>query len=76
MTMSVPVALGERSYHIHIGEGLLAQAGELLAPHAKGRIAVVTDDVVEKLHYRAFASGLEQCGLKPEPIVLPAGEQV
>jgi 3-dehydroquinate synthase len=76
MTMSVPVALGERSYHIHIGEGLLSQSGELLAPHAKGRVAVVTDEVVNKLHYGAFAAGLEQAGLKPEPIVLPAGEHV
>jgi 3-dehydroquinate synthase len=76
MTMSVPVALGARSYHIHIGEGLLAQSGELLAPHAKGLVPVVTDETVAKLHYGAFAAGLEQAGLQPVRIVLPAGEHV
>ena len=76
MTMSVPVALGERSYHIHIGEGLLAQSGELLAPHAKGRVPVVTDETVAKLHYATFAAALEQAGMTPVPVVLPAGEHV
>ena len=32
MTTSVPVSLGERSYHIHIGERLIESAGALLAP--------------------------------------------
>jgi len=76
MTMSVPVALGERSYHIHIGEGLLAQGGELLAPHAKGRVPVVTDETVAKLHYATFAHALEQAGMTPVLVVLPAGEHV
>ena len=29
---TVPVALGDRSYDIHIGEGLLAKAGDIVAP--------------------------------------------
>ena len=36
MSETIHVALGERSYDIHAGEGLLAQAGALLAPFARG----------------------------------------
>jgi hypothetical protein len=33
--MTVAVALGDRSYDILIGDGLLARAGELVKPHLK-----------------------------------------
>jgi 3-dehydroquinate synthase len=77
MTTSVPVALGERSYQIHIGGGLLSKAGELLAAHAgKARkIPVVTDEVVARLHYPVFAESLRAAGFTPAPLVLPPGEQ-
>jgi len=40
----IEVGLGERSYSIAIGAGLLDRAGELLAPHARsGRIVAVSD---------------------------------
>ena len=32
---TVPVSLGDRSYEIEIGEGLLARAGEIVAPLLK-----------------------------------------
>jgi len=79
MSISIPVALGDRSYHVHIGEALLNSAGELLAPHlsksASRRIPVVTDDTVARLHYPTFAQSLSAAGLTAAPIVLPAGEQ-
>jgi len=79
MSTSVPVALGERSYQIHIGEGLLKSAGSLLLPHlgksSSRRIPVVTDETVARLHYPAFAQALSGAGLAPSPIVLPPGEQ-
>jgi 3-dehydroquinate synthase len=79
MTQRVTVALGERSYDIHIGEGQLAKAGELLAPllgkSAPRRVPVVTDETVARLCYPQFATSLEAAKLEPAPIVLPPGEQ-
>ena len=44
------VDLGDRSYPIHIGSGLLDQA-ELLKPHIAGRqVCVVSDDTVAPLY--------------------------
>lgn len=48
---SVPVALGDRSYDIIIGTGLLGQAQDLIAPHLAGRkVLVVSDDTVSGLY--------------------------
>ena len=80
MSVIVPVALGDRSYDVHIGPDLLGDAGRLLAPllgkGATGRqVAVVTDENVAHLHYPRFASGLDEVGLTAAPIILPPGEQ-
>ena len=78
MTASVQIALGMRSYLVHIGGGLIARSGELLAPLVrKGarQVPVVTDATVAALYYQAFAKSLEAAGLTPMPIVLPQGEQ-
>ena len=56
MTVTVDVALGDRSYPIHIGAGLLAMAGSLLVAMApRGRLAVVTDATVASLHLDAVS---------------------
>jgi len=79
MSLTVPVALGERSYDIHIGPGLLAKSGELLAAQLEKtsprRIPVVTDESVARLYYSRFAASLTAAALAPVPIVLPPGEQ-
>jgi len=35
MTRIITVGLGERAYAIHVGHGLIAQAGALIKPFAK-----------------------------------------
>ena len=77
--MIVDVALGSRSYEIHIEPGLLARAGPLLSPlvrpkPAGRRLAVVTDQAIAKLHLPAFAAGLAAAGISIEPVILPPGE--
>ena len=47
---TLQVALGRRSYPIHIGGGLLEQAEELLHPLGVGRWAIVCDDTVAALY--------------------------
>ena len=66
----VPVALGARSYDVRIEAGLLARAGEHLAPLAKGRPFVIVTDENLRQHLPTL-----QAAIGPsEAIVLPAGE--
>ena len=73
-TNIVNVALAGRSYDIHVGRGLVDRAGALLAPLAKGIVPVVTDETVAALHLAKVTGSLQAAGLRPIPIVLPAGE--
>ncbi len=67
----VPVNLGERSYDIIIGRGLLAKAGEYLHRLGKySRIAVVSEERVWQEHGAALASGLPE----HHQVILPALE--
>jgi len=71
---TLEVALGERSYPIHIGAGLLARP-ELFAPHVRGRFApVVTNATVAPLYAEAIERTLEAAGARTLRIVLPDGE--
>jgi len=75
MTDSVHVPLGERSYDIHVGPGLFARAGELLAPVARGVVPVVTDENVARLHLDAFLLSIQKSGIDPRRVIVPAGEK-
>ncbi|MGK6355643.1 3-dehydroquinate synthase [Sphingomonas sp. DT-207] len=71
---TVPVALGERSYDVRIESGLLARAGEALAPLGRGRpMPIVTDS---HLHgpLATLQASLAEAGIASEAIVLPPGE--
>jgi 3-dehydroquinate synthase len=73
--MTLRVDLPGREYDIHIGEGLIGQAGELLRPHLRRpRVAVVTDAHVAERHWPAFREVLERDGIGAEALVLPPGE--
>lgn len=70
---TVNVELGDRSYPIHIGAGLLARADQL-APHIQGsRVAVVTNDTVAPLYLERVMQILQRW--QPLCVVLPDGEQ-
>lgn len=69
------VDLGERSYNIVIGEGLLANLGALIETHAPAkRIALVTDEHVAPLHLETAIESLTNHGIRAFPIILPPGE--
>jgi len=56
---TIPVRLASRSYDVHAGPGLLARAGELIAPFApSGRVFVVTDSNVAEAHLQTLITGL------------------
>lgn len=72
---TVTVALGTRSYPIHIGSGLLEHGAEMIAGAGDWRkCAVVTDETVAGLHLATLQDSLSRTGLAVEPIVVPAGE--
>lgn len=69
------VALGSRSYPIHIGENLLTRA-DLVLPHLlRKQVAVVTNTTVAPLYLDRFCQPLRDAGVAIVPIVLPDGEQ-
>lgn len=72
---TVDVSLAERSYPIHIGEGLLDQP-ELVLPHlAQKRAAIVTNETIGPIYLDRFASTLESAGVSTVRITLPDGEE-
>jgi 3-dehydroquinate synthase len=69
------VALGDRSYPIHIGSGILGDAA-LYAPHVSGRrVAVVTNTVVAPLYLARLQGALGAADARPLAIVVEDGEQ-
>ena len=75
-TETVHVSLGERSYDILIGSGLIARAGQEIASRLPGiRAAVVTDENLAKLHLPSLLSALEAAGITATPVVVAAGEK-
>jgi 3-dehydroquinate synthase len=74
MSEIIPVGLGSRAYEIHVGPGLLAQAGALLSPGVRGMLPIVTDEHVAPLHLKTLQDSLEASGLRSKAIILPPGE--
>ena len=73
---ALTVDLGERSYDIFVGDGLLAGAGKLIAPIlAEPRAVVITDENVEKHCLGTLEKSLDESGIDHQSIVLEAGEQ-
>lgn len=69
---TLKVELGERSYPIHIGEGLLDRP-ELLTPYIAGKqVAIVSNSTVAPLYIERLTKSLT--GYNVLPIVLPDGE--
>ncbi len=70
---TLPLDLGDRSYPIYIGSGLLNQA-DLLKKHIAGsRVAIVTNTTVAPLYLAKMRAHLSK--LKPVEVILPDGEQ-
>jgi 3-dehydroquinate synthase len=71
----VNVPLGNRSYRIIIGGGLLARMGDECARLKLGmRCAVISDRNVAPLYAKAVRRSLSNAGFAPVLITVPAGE--
>jgi 3-dehydroquinate synthase len=71
---SLSVALGSRSYPIHIGAGILGERA-LYAPHVSGSVALISDAVVAPLYLPKVRSALESLGARVAEVVVEQGEQ-
>ena len=70
---TLQLALGERSYPIHIGSGLRSRS-ELLSPHiASGQVCIVTNETVAPLYLADLQHSLS--AYKVCTVVLPDGEE-
>jgi shikimate kinase / 3-dehydroquinate synthase len=67
----------EGAYHICIGEGLLQEAGALLARRGitRGKAAIVSNPQIGELHAGTVAEALRQHGYEPTICTVPEGEQ-
>ncbi|MGM0562158.1 MAG: 3-dehydroquinate synthase [Pseudomonadota bacterium] len=71
----LPVELGERSYDILVGEGLLALAGRHIAEVAgRRKVMIVTDETLAELHLASLQRSLESEDIAFEAFIVPAGE--
>jgi len=72
---TVRVDLGERSYDVRVGRGLIAEAGaEIVALAGKRRVAILTDETVAAHHLAALQASLAAEGIDAPALALPAGE--
>lgn len=71
---TIPVALGARSYDVRIEPGLLARAGEVLAPLSRGRPMPIVTDTNLARHCETLVASLAAAGVAAPVLVLPAGE--
>ena len=68
------VNLNERSYPIHIGQGLLSQV-ELITPYLKRKnVAIITNTTVAPLYLDKLVATLNSADIKVLEIILPDGE--
>ena len=74
-TTMVAVSLGERSYDIAIGRGLLASLGARIAKlRPRSKAVIVTDENVAHLHLAAAEAALAHAGVATHRVVVPPGE--
>ncbi|RKZ80300.1 MAG: 3-dehydroquinate synthase [Gammaproteobacteria bacterium] len=70
---TLQVALGERSYPIYIGDGVLSQA-DLLTRHIRGKeVLVVTNTTIAPLYLKNVLDSLTD--YRAESVILPDGEE-
>ena len=72
---TISLALGERSYDIHVENGALDRTGEFAyRAGLDGKIAVITDSCVAPLYAERVMKSLESAGFMPSLHVVNAGE--
>ncbi|MBF0329172.1 MAG: 3-dehydroquinate synthase [Nitrospirae bacterium] len=71
---SVRLELGERSYEIIIGEGILDSLGDKLTPFVFSRAAIVSNPTVFDIYGERALLSMKKSGINCETILIPDGE--
>lgn len=72
----VNVSLGNRSYDILIGKGLIQRAGaEITSRLPNIRATIITDENVGKHYLAPLSASLKEYGIDIEPLILTPGEK-
>ncbi|MFH0846596.1 MAG: 3-dehydroquinate synthase [Chloroflexota bacterium] len=72
----VELHLGENSYRVLIGAGLIQESGKHLKELGfSGKVVVVTDPIVRGLYADALTASLKKAGFEPSLLEVPAGEE-
>lgn len=72
---TISVALDERSYPIHVGQGLIDNAALIVPLLPQKRAAIVTNTTIAPLYLERLTGELARSGVAVVPIVLPDGEE-
>ncbi len=76
MSKRIGIDLGDRSYDIHVGAGVLDNAGEIIAGACKGRAAaVITNRRIGNLYAGRLVESLGKAGITAQVITVPTGER-
>ena len=72
---TIRVPLGDRSYDVRVGRGLLALTSAEIAPLLpRPRVAILTDEQVAEAHLGALKDTLAKDGIDAASLALPPGE--
>ena len=74
MTLRLDVALGDRSYPIHVGSGVIAHAGDLIAETGARRAIVITNATVAAHWLAPLRKSIGAAGLACDVVLVPDGE--
>jgi 3-dehydroquinate synthase len=73
---TLAVNLGDRSYPIYVGDGILSSVGEFLQRAGlKGKAAIITNPTVAQLYLDAVHESLRRAGFQVTPVLVPDGEE-
>ena len=72
---SLRVELGQRSYSIHMGSGILGDSSLIAPVLGKGPVAIVTDTNVGPIYLKTLQNTLKPLHKDALVITLPAGEE-
>jgi 3-dehydroquinate synthase len=75
MTTTIAVSgSGFIPYDVVVGRGITAELGARVAPLARGRTVVVSDETVAALHGAAVLASLKTAGVEAQLLTVPPGE--
>ncbi len=75
LSQKITIALKDHSYDIHVGDGLLDQAGKIITPLLnRPKTVIITDDNVARHQLPRLEKSLDLVNITFDVIILPAGE--